>query len=84
VSLEGTLGGLAAAGFVAAAGASVGLYAGEALLVVALSGFLGSLAESLVGGATSGRDGPSSHLLNAFNTALGAAVAWLWAARLAS
>jgi len=79
VSLEGTLAGLVAACVVALVGGMTGLYAGEAVLVVAVSGFVGSAVESLVGAATAARAWRSHHLLNFFNTAVGAGVALLLA-----
>ncbi len=77
VSLEGTLGGLAAALAVGATGVLTGLFAWDAALVVAVAGLLGSLAESALG-ALAARLGPvDDNLLNAANTVIGALVAVL-------
>lgn len=79
ISLEGTLAGFAGAGIVALVGGMTGLYAGSALVIVAVSGFVASVVESLLGAATAARAWPSNHLLNFINTAVGAGVALLLA-----
>jgi uncharacterized protein (TIGR00297 family) len=76
VSLEGTTGGLLAAVLVATAGAALGLYPWPAAAVVAGAGLLGSVGESVVGTVAERRGWMSNDLLNAFNTALGAALAY--------
>jgi len=73
VSLEGTLAGLGGALLVAFAGTGLGLYGAGAALLVALAGLLGSLAESIVGVAAERRGWMGNDLLNALNTAMGAA-----------
>jgi uncharacterized protein (TIGR00297 family) len=77
VSLEGTLGGLLGAGIVAAVGAAAGLHAWPLAGVAAVAGLLGSLAESVVGTVAERRGWLDNHLLNALNTAIGAAFAVL-------
>ena len=77
VSLEGTLGGLAGGALVAAVGAAAGLYAWPAVLLVAVAGLGGSLAESLIGSVAERRGWLDNDLLNALNTAIGAALAAL-------
>jgi uncharacterized protein (TIGR00297 family) len=74
ISLEGTLGGLFGAAVVAALGAFLGLYGATAAVLVALAGLLGSLAESLVGTVAEKRGWLDNNLLNALNTAIGAAL----------
>jgi uncharacterized protein (TIGR00297 family) len=74
ISLEGTLGGLFGAAVVAALGAFLGLYGPTAAVLVALAGLLGSLAESLVGTVAEKRGWLDNNLLNALNTAIGAAL----------
>jgi uncharacterized protein (TIGR00297 family) len=76
VSLEGTTGGLLAAVLIGAAGAAVGLYPWPAAAVVAGAALLGSLGESVMGTVAERRGWMSNDLLNAFNTALGAALAF--------
>jgi uncharacterized protein (TIGR00297 family) len=75
ISLEGTLGGLAGGLLVAAVGAATGLYAWPAVAVVGSAGLLGSLAESVIGTVAERRGWLSNDLLNAVNTAIGAALA---------
>lgn len=75
VSLEGTLGGLAGGAIVASAGALTGLYAWPAVALVAIAGLLGSLAESVIGTVAEKRGWLDNDLLNALNTAIGAAIA---------
>ena len=75
VSLEGTLGGLAGGALVAAVGAAAGLYGWGIAALVALAGLLGSLAESVIGTVAERRGWLDNDLLNALNTAIGAALA---------
>jgi uncharacterized protein (TIGR00297 family) len=74
VSLEGTAAALAGALAVGAVGVATGLFAWGAALVVALAGFLGSLAESVLGTVAERRGWMGNDLLNATNTAIGAAI----------
>jgi uncharacterized protein (TIGR00297 family) len=83
VSLEGTLGGLLGGLLVAAVGALVGLYAAPLLVLVALAGLLGSLAESVIGTVAERRGWMGNDLLNALNTAIGGALALFLARSLA-
>jgi len=76
VSFEGTLGAFAGAALVAAVGWSVGLLAPAAAILVALAGLAGSLAESLLGTVAERRGWLDNNLLNAVNTAIGAACAY--------
>ena len=75
VSVEGTLGGLFGALFIASLGVLTGLFDSEVALIVALAGFLGALAESVVGTVAEKRGWLDNHALNALNTAMGAAIA---------
>lgn len=75
VSLEGTLGGLAGGAIVASVGAVSGLYAWPVAALVAIAGLFGSLAESVIGTVAEKRGWLDNDLLNALNTALGAAIA---------
>jgi uncharacterized protein (TIGR00297 family) len=75
VSLEGTLGGLAGGAIVAAVGGLVGLYEWPAVALVAIAGLLGSLAESVIGTVAEKRGWLDNDMLNALNTAIGAAIA---------
>lgn len=75
ISLEGTLGGLAGAALVGATGAASGAYGPEAVVLVAVSGLVGSLAESLIAAAGAKRFVLSGDLLNVVNTAIGALTA---------
>jgi len=72
VSLEGTMSGLGGALVVAGLGAFVGLYGRPAVALVAVAGFLGSLAESVLGTVAERRGWMGNELLNAVNTAIGA------------
>jgi len=72
VSLEGTLSGLGGALVVAGLGAVVGLYGRPAVALVGVAGFLGSLAESVLGTVAERRGWMGNELLNAVNTAIGA------------
>ncbi len=77
VSVEGTLGGLFGALFIASLGVLTGLFAAEGALIVTLAGFLGALAESVIGTVAEKRGWLDNHALNALNTAIGAALATL-------
>ncbi len=74
ISAEGTAAGLVGAGLVAAVGVAAGLFGWEGATVVAVAGLLGSLAESLIGTVAEARGWLDNDLLNALNTAIGAAV----------
>jgi uncharacterized protein (TIGR00297 family) len=76
VSLEGTLAGLLGATLVAALGAVLGLYGALGAALVAIAGLLGSLAESVIGTVAEKRGWLDNDLLNATNTAIGAAVVY--------
>jgi uncharacterized membrane protein len=52
-----------------------GLYAWPAAALVAIAGLLGSLAESVIGTVAEERGWLDNDLLNALNTAIGAAIA---------
>lgn len=75
VSIEGTLSGLFGALFISSLGVVTGLFSAEAALIVTLAGFLGALAESVIGTVAEKRGWLDNHALNALNTALGAAFA---------
>lgn len=75
VSVEGTLGGLFGAAFIASLGVLTGLFSAEGALIVTLAGFLGALAESVIGTVAEKRGWLDNHALNALNTAIGAAIA---------
>ena len=75
VSLEGTMAGLAGGAVVGGVGAAVGLYSWPLAAVVAASGLLGSLAESVLGTVAERKGWMGNDLLNAFNTAAGAGIA---------
>ena len=77
VSLEGTLAGAAAAALVAAMGPVGRLYAWTLVPLVAVAGVLGSLAESVLGAVAERRGWMGNDVLNALNTAFGAAIAVL-------
>jgi uncharacterized protein (TIGR00297 family) len=74
ISLEGTLGGFAGGALVASVGALGGLYSWPVAALVALAGLLGSLAESVIGTVAERNGWLDNDLLNALNTALGAAI----------
>ncbi len=74
ISLEGTLGGFVGGALVAAVGAAGALYSWPAAGLVALAGLLGSLAESVIGTVAERNGWLDNDLLNALNTALGAAI----------
>jgi uncharacterized protein (TIGR00297 family) len=76
VSLEGTLGGLAAALVLALAATVVGLVSPAGAVVAVVAALAGSLLESFLG-ATLGRNRLGGDLRNFANTAIGAAVACL-------
>jgi uncharacterized protein (TIGR00297 family) len=73
VSLEGTLGGAAAALVVAAVAAALGVTGIAAAALAAAGGIVALLVESVLGSLA--RERVSGHFLNLLNTALGAAVA---------
>jgi len=75
ISLEGTLAGLAGGLLVAGAGAAAGLYGTAYAVVAGFAGLLGSLAESVLGTVAERRGWLGNDLLNAVNTAIGAATA---------
>lgn len=75
VSLEGTLGGLFGALFIASLGVLTGLFGAQGALIVTIAGFLGALAESVIGTVAEKRGWLDNHALNALNTAIGAAFA---------
>lgn len=72
VSLEGTLAGAAGGLLVAAVGAAAGLFGAAHVPLVALCGFLGSVAESVLGTVAERRGWMGNDLLNLLNTAIGA------------
>ena len=77
VSAEGTAAGLAGALLVSAVGAVAGLYGPGTMVLVAIAGLLGSLAESVLGTVAEKRGWMGNDLLNAANTAIGAALVFL-------
>ncbi len=79
ISAEGTLAGLAGAIVIAAVGVAGGLYGPGAAALVAIAGLLGSLAESVLGTVAEKRGWLDNDLLNAVNTAIGAALVVLMA-----
>jgi uncharacterized protein (TIGR00297 family) len=79
ISAEGTAAGLAGGAIVAAVGAIGGLYGPGAAVLVAIAGLLGSLAESVLGTVAEKRGWLDNDLLNAVNTAIGAALVVLMA-----
>ena len=74
VSAEGTVAGLLGALLIAGVGAAGGLYGPGAAILVAIAGLLGSLAESVLGTVAERRGWLDNDLLNAVNTAIGAAL----------
>jgi uncharacterized membrane protein len=56
-------------------GAVCGLYGPAAAVLVGVAGLLGSLAESVIGVAAERKGWMGNDLLNALNTAIGAAIA---------
>jgi len=84
VSGAGVLGGVLGALLVAAAGAGAGLYGVRWIGIVAAAGVAGSIAESLLIDLAARRGTRVDHeFCNAFNTAVGAAVAFEIAASIA-
>ena len=79
ISAEGTFAGLVGGTIVAIVGAAGGLYGPRALVLVAIAGLLGSLAESVLGTVAEKRGWLDNDLLNAVNTAIGAALVVLLA-----
>jgi len=74
VSAEGTFAGLLGAILVGLVGAIGALYGPAAVVLVAIAGLLGSLAESVLGTVAEKRGWLDNDLLNAVNTAIGAAL----------
>ena len=79
VSLEGTLGGFLGGLVVAFTGMAFGLYGAREAMLVGFAGLLGSLAESLLGTVAEKKGWMGNDLLNATNTAIGAAFVCLFA-----
>ena len=80
VSLEGTLGGLPGrARSWRFTGTAFGLYGAREAVLVGVAGLLGSLAESVLGTVAERRGWMGNDLLNATNTAIGAAFVCLFA-----
>ena len=79
ISAEGTMAGLAGAIVIAAVGMAGGIYGPGAAALVAIAGLLGSLAESVLGTVAEKRGWLDNDLLNAVNTAIGAALVVLMA-----
>ena len=79
VSLEGTLGGLLGGLVVAFTGMAFGLYGAREAMLVGAAGLLGSLAESVLGTVAERKGWMGNDLLNATNTAIGAAFVCLFA-----
>jgi len=77
ISVEGTLGGLFGALFIASLGVLTGRFSAEGALIVTLAGFLGALLESVIGTVAEKRGWLDNHALNALNTAIGAVIATL-------
>ncbi|HEX6736789.1 MAG TPA: DUF92 domain-containing protein, partial [Vicinamibacteria bacterium] len=75
ISLEGTAGGLLAALLVSLVGAVTGLVSWTGAVLAAVAGLLGSLAESVLGTVAERKGWMGNDLLNAVNTAIGAALA---------
>jgi uncharacterized protein (TIGR00297 family) len=75
ISAEGTAAGLAGAALIALTGLATGLFGPRGAALVAVAGLLGSLAESLLGTVAERRGWLDNDLLNAVNTAIGAALA---------
>lgn len=75
VSLAGTLAGLAGSAVIALLGWAVGLYAPGGILVVAVAGFLGSVADSLAGATLERRGLLDNEAVNVMCTLAGALVA---------
>jgi uncharacterized protein (TIGR00297 family) len=79
VSFEGTLAGLGGGMLVAFTGAAFGLYGPKEAVLVGAAALLGSLAESVLGTIAERKGWMSNDLLNATNTAFGAAFVALFA-----
>ena len=79
VSLEGTLGGFLGGLVVAFTGMAFGLYGAREAMLVGVAGLLGSLAESVLGTVAEKKGWMGNDLLNATNTAIGAAFVCLFA-----
>lgn len=79
ISAEGTIAGVVGALVIAAVGAAAGLYGPEGAALVVAAGVLGSLAESVLGTVAERRGWLDNDLLNAVNTAIGAALVVLLA-----
>ncbi len=79
ISLEGTAAGLLGGIVIGSVGAVCGLYGASVAALVAAAGLLGSLAESVLGTVAERRGWLDNDLLNAVNTAIGAALAVLMA-----
>jgi uncharacterized protein (TIGR00297 family) len=75
VSAEGTAAGLAGAMAIGGLGWALSLYSLRGAVVVSLAGFLGALAESVLGTVAEKRGWLDNNLLNALNTAIGAGFA---------
>ena len=73
VSLEGTLGGFLGGLVVAFTGVAFGLYGAREAILIGCAGLLGSLAESVLGTVAERKGWMGNDLLNATNTAIGAA-----------
>jgi uncharacterized protein (TIGR00297 family) len=84
VSLAGIAGGLIGALLIGATGAAAGLYSFRLVGIVVLAGLLGSLAESaLIDGSARAGISADHEFCNAFNTFVGACIAFESAASLA-
>ena len=79
VSLEGTLGGFLGGLAVAFTGVAFGLYGAREATLVGVAALLGSLAESVLGTVAERNGWMGNDLLNATNTAIGAAFVCLFA-----
>ncbi len=75
VSVAGTLGGLVAAGFLAAVAVDLGVVAPRGAAIVLVAAALGTVAESLLGRAGAPWRVTNGHVLNFYNTIVGAAAA---------
>jgi uncharacterized protein (TIGR00297 family) len=75
VSVAGTLGGLLAAGFLAAVAVDLGVVAPRGAAIVLVAAALGTVTESLLGRAGVPWRVTNGHVLNFYNTIVGAAAA---------
>lgn len=75
VSLEGTLAGVAGAAALAVLGWALGFYGPGGIVIVTLAGFLGSVADSLLGAALERRGLLDNEAVNFLSTLAGALVA---------